>query len=120
MGFAPMDNPKIAICVYVENAGYGAQVAVPLGAMVLERYLRGASKEIEERANKWSDNAWMNDTPKQAADPAPAQASQPATTTASNRPTRDNKPISEHQRERAIIVNPIRFISTSRYGHLKG
>ena len=120
MGFAPKDDPKIAICVYVENAGYGAQVAVPLGAMVLERYLRGASEEIEERANKWSDNAWMNDTPKQAADPAPAQASQPATTTASNRPTRDNKPISEHQRERAILVNPIRFISTSRYGHLKG
>lgn len=41
MGFAPMNNPQIAICVYVENAGFGAQVAVPIGSMIIERYLRG-------------------------------------------------------------------------------
>ena len=31
MGFAPMDNPKIAIAVYVENGGFGAEYGVPIG-----------------------------------------------------------------------------------------
>ena len=32
MGFAPMNNPKIAIAVYVENGGFGAVYGVPIGA----------------------------------------------------------------------------------------
>ena len=117
MGFAPKEDPKIAICVYVENAGFGAKVAVPLGAMMLERYLRGYSDEIEERANKWSDNAWMENTQKK---PAEAGEAKPATT-ASNTPNRDNKPLgSTPEREKAIVINPFRLISTSRYGHFKG
>lgn len=41
MGFAPMDNPKIAIAVYVENGGFGATYAVPIGALIMEQYLTG-------------------------------------------------------------------------------
>ena len=41
MGFAPMDNPKIAIAVYVENGGFGAEFAVPIGGLLLEKYLTG-------------------------------------------------------------------------------
>ncbi|MBP5497888.1 MAG: penicillin-binding protein 2 [Muribaculaceae bacterium] len=41
MGFAPMDNPKIAVCVYVENAGFGATFGVPIGSLIIEKYLRG-------------------------------------------------------------------------------
>lgn len=41
MGFAPMDNPKIAICVFVETAGFGATFGVPIGSLMLEKYLRG-------------------------------------------------------------------------------
>ena len=41
MGFAPMDNPKIAIAVYVENAGFGATFGVPIGSLMMERYLTG-------------------------------------------------------------------------------
>lgn len=41
MGFAPMDNPKIAICVYVENAGFGATYGVPIGSLMIEKYLTG-------------------------------------------------------------------------------
>ncbi|NDV66800.1 penicillin-binding protein 2 [Bacteroides sp. 224] len=41
MGFAPMDNPKIAISVYVENGGFGARWAVPIGALLIEKYLTG-------------------------------------------------------------------------------
>jgi penicillin-binding protein 2 len=53
MGFAPKDNPQIAICVYVENAGFGATFGVPIGSLVMERYLIGTiadnRKYLEER-----------------------------------------------------------------------
>ena len=41
MGFAPRNNPQIAIAVYVENGGYGATFGVPIGALMMEQYLRG-------------------------------------------------------------------------------
>ncbi len=41
MGFAPMDNPKIAVSVYVENGGWGATYGVPIGALIIEKYLKG-------------------------------------------------------------------------------
>lgn len=39
IGFAPREDPKIAICVYVENAGWGSTAAVPVGSLLMERYL---------------------------------------------------------------------------------
>ena len=39
IGFAPYHNPKIAVCVYVENAGFGASYGVPIGSLVMEKYL---------------------------------------------------------------------------------
>ena len=51
MGFAPMNNPKIAIAVYVENGGFGATYGVPIGALIMEHYLNGKlSEESEEKA----------------------------------------------------------------------
>lgn len=41
MGFAPMNNPKIAIAVYVENGGWGATYGVPIGRLMIEKYLKG-------------------------------------------------------------------------------
>lgn len=40
MGFAPMNNPKIAIAVYVENGGFGAVYGVPIGKLMIEKYLK--------------------------------------------------------------------------------
>ena len=40
IAFAPKDNPKIAIAVYVENAGFGATWAVPIASLMIEKYLR--------------------------------------------------------------------------------
>lgn len=40
MGFAPMDNPKIAVAVYVENGGFGAIYGVPIGRLMIEKYLK--------------------------------------------------------------------------------
>lgn len=39
MGFAPYDDPKIAVAVYVENGGFGAVFGVPIGSLVMEKYL---------------------------------------------------------------------------------
>lgn len=56
MGFAPRENPKIAIAVYVENAGFGATYGVPIGSLVMEKYLKG---EIAEE-RKWLENQMIN------------------------------------------------------------
>ena len=48
MGFAPMDAPKIAIAVYVENGGFGAEYGVPIGALLMEKYLTGSLTEESE------------------------------------------------------------------------
>lgn len=41
IGFAPFDNPKIAICVLVENVGYGGSYAAPIAGLCMEKYLYG-------------------------------------------------------------------------------
>jgi penicillin-binding protein 2 len=54
--FAPRENPKIAIAVVVENAGYGATWAAPIASLLLEKYLYDTLrterlKEVERIAN---------------------------------------------------------------------
>jgi len=39
VAFAPKDDPKIAIAVYVENAGYGSTWAAPIASLMVEKYL---------------------------------------------------------------------------------
>ena len=39
LSFAPKDNPKIAISVYVENGGFGATSALPIASLLEEYYL---------------------------------------------------------------------------------
>ena len=41
IGFAPMDNPQIAVAVVVENAGFGATWAAPIATLMMEQYLTG-------------------------------------------------------------------------------
>ncbi len=51
MCFAPRENPKIAIAVYLENAGWGGSWAAPIASLMTEYYLTGEVKrpDIEER-----------------------------------------------------------------------
>ena len=51
IGFAPKNNPKIAICVVIENAGFGATWAGPISSLMIEKYLnRKISRpEVEKR-----------------------------------------------------------------------
>lgn len=48
MGFAPMNNPKIAVAVYVENGGWGATYGVPIGKLMIEKYLKGKLSPEDE------------------------------------------------------------------------
>lgn len=45
MGFAPMNDPKIAVCCFVENGGFGATFGVPIGTLVVEKYINGKISE---------------------------------------------------------------------------
>ena len=48
MGFAPMDKPKIAVAVYVENGGWGATYGVPIGGLIMEQYINGKLSPASE------------------------------------------------------------------------
>ncbi|MBR5987972.1 MAG: penicillin-binding protein 2 [Prevotella sp.] len=52
MGFAPMDQPKIAVAVYVENGGWGATYGVPIGGLIMEQYLKGKLSEASQAKAK--------------------------------------------------------------------
>jgi penicillin-binding protein 2 len=47
IAFAPKDNPKIAIAVFVENAGFGATYAAPIASLMIEKYLKRKTKRID-------------------------------------------------------------------------
>lgn len=57
MGFAPMKKAKISICVYVENGGWGATYAVPIGALMMEHYLKGKIAPEREKLVESISNA---------------------------------------------------------------
>lgn len=40
IAFAPKDDPKIAVAVYVENGGFGSTYAAPIASLIIEKYLR--------------------------------------------------------------------------------
>ena len=50
IAFAPKDNPKIALVVYVENAGWGGRAAASIGGLIIEKYLKGTI------GRKWIEN----------------------------------------------------------------
>lgn len=57
IAFAPKDNPKIAIAVYVENGGYGSTIAGPITSLLIEQYLTG---KITGNKRKWIEKSMLN------------------------------------------------------------
>ena len=49
IGFAPVEDPQIAVAVVVENAGFGATWACPVASMMIEQYLTGEVKRRDLR-----------------------------------------------------------------------
>ena len=49
VGIAPLDKPQLAICVMVENAGHGGDVAAPIGAKIVKHWLvdRPLKKKVD-------------------------------------------------------------------------
>jgi penicillin-binding protein 2 len=50
IGFAPMDKPKIAIAVYIEHGGMGADLAAPIASLMIQQYLKGKLTRKSEQA----------------------------------------------------------------------
>ncbi len=50
VAFAPKENPKIALAVFIENGGYGSTIAAPITSLMVEKYLTG---KVER---KWIEN----------------------------------------------------------------
>jgi penicillin-binding protein 2 len=48
IAFAPKNDPKIAIAVYVENAGFGGTWAAPIASLMIEKYLTGSISNIRK------------------------------------------------------------------------
>jgi penicillin-binding protein 2 len=53
VAFAPKDNPKIAIAVYVENAGFGGVVAAPIASLIMEKYIKGGISPKRKHLEKF-------------------------------------------------------------------
>jgi penicillin-binding protein 2 len=49
MAFAPMENPKIAVAVYVEYSDYGGTWAAPISSLMIEQYLTGEIKRKDKQ-----------------------------------------------------------------------
>lgn len=53
LSFAPKNDPKISVSVYLENAGFGGTLAAPISRLIIEQYLNG---ELSEGALWWKDH----------------------------------------------------------------
>jgi penicillin-binding protein 2 len=53
IGFAPRDNPKIAIAVIVENAGFGSTYAAPIASYIVEKYLTDSISNPRKGQVEW-------------------------------------------------------------------
>lgn len=62
VAFAPKDNPKIAIAVFVENGYWGARWAGPITSLMIEKYIKGkiTRKDLEKRMLEGSLQAEYN------------------------------------------------------------
>ena len=90
IGFAPMNDPKIAVAVYVENGGWGATFGVPIGTLMIEKYLTGTTTReglATQMANTatYSSKAYGKAEKKTAAKPEDAKESE----TETKQPTTD-------------------------------
>ncbi|HEX8329069.1 MAG TPA: penicillin-binding protein 2 [Hymenobacter sp.] len=50
--FAPVNDPKIAIAVFIENSGFGGTSAAPAAGLMIEKYLRG---KVATHRKRWED-----------------------------------------------------------------
>ena len=61
--FAPKDDPKIAIAVFVENAGWGGTYASPIASLMMEKYLKGEVPDNRKWLEERMANAFLLENP---------------------------------------------------------
>ena len=61
IAFAPKDDPKIAIAVYVENGGWGSTWAAPIASLMIEQYLTGTISNTKQEAFILNGNLMTNE-----------------------------------------------------------
>ena len=54
IAFAPADDPKIAVSVFIENGYWGSRWAAPIASLIIEKYLK------ENVGRKWLENRMVN------------------------------------------------------------
>ena len=54
IGFAPIDNPQIAISVFIENGYWGSRWAAPIASLIIEKYING------DVNRKWLEQRMLN------------------------------------------------------------
>ena len=52
IAFAPVENPKIALIVYVENGVWGSRYAAPIAGLMIEKYLKGKISDKKKPLEK--------------------------------------------------------------------
>ncbi len=60
IAFAPVNDPKIAVSVYVEHGGFGADLAAPMAGLIIESYLKGKLSSASEARLKRIENKKIN------------------------------------------------------------
>jgi penicillin-binding protein 2 len=55
-----MNDPKIAISVYIEHGGFGADLAAPVAGLMMESYLKGKLSASSEARAKRIENKLIN------------------------------------------------------------
>ena len=60
IAFAPKDNPKIAVAVFVENAGFGGTWAAPIASLVIEKYIKGKIEITKKETRVLEANLLIN------------------------------------------------------------
>ncbi len=61
IAFAPKDNPKIALAVFIENGGYGAQYAAPISSLMIEKYLNGKTQKPYKEKQMMTDTLLLSE-----------------------------------------------------------
>ena len=60
IAFAPRENPKIALAVIIENAGFGGQWAAPMAKVLIEQYLKGKVESTDVELYLTEQVFWNN------------------------------------------------------------
>jgi penicillin-binding protein 2 len=88
VGFAPADNPTIALAVVVEGGGYGASTAAPIARKIFDAWLLGKMPEVEGEASSSDAAPVVGESEVDAAAAVAAPAAAPAATGVSVPPAR--------------------------------